>query len=252
MAPRGLRRTAPALLAGLAVAACAGLANLDGPPPDPGMLRATIGPGADRLLLEVGRERAVQGSVAANGWPDYVWAPTRHMLVLVFLAADRAAHFQGPSRARRLARVHEPIPDAWLERIAPDDAAEIRARRVDLRARAQARPAGWCPSLEEPALPASCRGEAAARALKEEIRQKVLSRWSLPPIAYGGERVIVRFRIAAEGALAERCVLGATSPTAAQTALAAFDAAFPVPALRGGAACLAGAPVVFRFEVSTD
>jgi hypothetical protein len=223
------------------------------PPADPRWLRATIGPGAERLEGELERERAVLDAVAGQGRPDYVWAPTPHDLVLVYLAADRALRFAGPPGARRLADVFEPIPDEWLDPLASADREEVRGRRIDFAARAKAPPAGWCARADAPP-PASraCQREPAVQALLAEVRRKVLDAWQAPRPDHGGERTIVRFRIGSAGELLERCVLGATSPTAAEAVLAAFDAALPVPPLRGSATCAAGASLLALLELATD
>jgi hypothetical protein len=249
---RAARAVAAALLLGLALLACAELVGPPPLPPDPRMLRALIGPGTERMKDELIRNRAVLAAIEGHGWPDYVWAPAPDELVLLYLAGDEALHFAGDSGQRRLVETRAPISDEWLDLTAPDDRDEVRARRTDLRARALAARPGWCRSADEPVLGGSCRRDPEAARLLVEIRRKVMAAWRSPAPEHGGERVIVRFRIAPSGALAERCAIGATSPTAAATALAAFDAAFPIEPLAGGAACLAEAPVLVRLEVATD
>src|SRR6516164_2004445 len=71
------------------VFACVELTGPEAPPPDPRMLRGTIGPGAERLVYELERDRSVIDAFAANGPPDYVWAPSPSQLVLLFLSADK-------------------------------------------------------------------------------------------------------------------------------------------------------------------
>jgi hypothetical protein len=232
---------------------CAGLLDLEPATHDPRMLRATIGPGADRIEREVGRDPVVLDLVAGQGRPDYLWAPAVHELVLLYLAADRAVHLAGPPRERRLVQTLEPIPDAWLDLVAPEDRNEVLARRADFAGRAGAGRPGWCESAEAPRpMSGSCLRDPSVAALVEEIREKVMDAWRAPHSAHGGERVIVRFRVAGSGALRERCALGATSPRAAQAALEAFDAAFPVPPLGSDVGCAADASMLARFEIETD
>ena len=246
-------RRALALLAlAAALVACAELAGPQPPPPDPRMLRSTIGPGVERLAYELERDRAVLDAFAANGQPDYVWAPVPSELVLLFLAADRGVHLRGAVGARRAAEVRAPIPDEWLEMISPDDRDEVRARRIAGAGRPRAERSGWCADPAEPPPPEVCLRDPEAATRWSALRRRVLEAWRPPPIEHGGERVIVRFRVDPAGALAERCVLGATSPSAARTALAALDTAFPVPAFAGGATCLAGKPFAVRFEIATN
>ena len=229
--------------------ACAEMLGPEPPPPDPRMLRATIGPGVERLLYELESDRAVLDAFSANGRPDYVWAPIPSELVLLFLAADRGVDLRGPVGERRLVETRAPIPDDWLAMIAADDRAEVLARR--LRGPHRGDRTGWCEESVEPAPPEACLQDPDAAARWSLLRRRVLDAWRPPPVEHGGERVIVRFRVGGDGELAERCVVGATSPSAAKSALAALDAAFPVPALAGGAACLARAPVSVRFEIET-
>ena len=120
-------------------------------------------------------------------------------------------------------------------------------------ARVQAARPGWCEVVPDAPPPTPvCLHEPAVEALLAEIRRKTLASWQIGPPEHGGERVILRFRVAASGELVEGCTLGATSPLAARTALEALETALPVPALGPGSACLAGAPVVWRFEIATD
>ena len=231
--------------------ACAEVLGPEPPPPDPRMLRATIGPGVDRLVYELERDRAVLDAFVANGGrPDYVWAPLPSELVLLFLAADRGVHLRGPVGMRKLVETRAPIPDDWLALVAADDRAEVLARRV--RGPHRTDRSDWCDETVEPPPPAACLLDAEAAARWAALRRRVDDAWRPPPVDHGGERVIVRFRVSGDGTLAERCVIGATSPSAARSALAALDAAFPVPALAGGAACLASAPVSVRFEIETN
>jgi len=220
------------------------------PPPDPRMLRATIGPGTERMIYELQRDRAVIDAFSANGIPDYIWAPVPSELILLFLAADRGVHLHGPVGSRSVVETRSPIPDDWLSMIAADDRTEVQARRV--RGPHRDDRAGWCTETAEPPPPEACLLDPDAAARWSSLRRRVLQAWRPPPVEHGGERVIVRFRVGSDGSLAERCVLGATSPSAAKTALAALDAVFPVQALAGGAACLARAPVSVRFEIETN
>jgi hypothetical protein len=88
--------------------------------------------------------------------------------------------------------------------------------------------------------------------LLAEVRQRVDDAWRPSMPTNGGERVIARLRIAADGRLAERCALGGTSPTAAGEALQAVERAFPIAPLRGAAACMAGLPIVLRLEAAVE
>jgi len=222
------------------------------PPADPRMLRGTIGPGAARLVYELELDRSVIDAFAANGQPDYVWAPSPSQLVLLFLSADKAVELTGPVGARRPVRAVSPIPDDWLDMTAPDDRDEVRARRLPGGAKARSARPGWCAVAGEPSPLAGCLQNATASARWRELRRRVDVRWHPPSVDHGGERVIVRFRIDPSGALADRCVFGATSPAAAQTVLEAFDAAFPVAPLTGDAACLAAPLLEARFEIETN
>jgi len=216
------------------------------------MLRATIGPGAERLVYELERDRSVIDVFAGNGVPDYVWAPSPGQLVLLFLAADKGVELAGPIGARRAIRAASPIPEEWLDLTAPDDRDEVRARRLTRGAASLIARPGWCAVAVEPSPLAECLRHPAASTRWAELRRRVDGQWRLPPIEHGGERVIVRFRIDPSGALADRCVFGATSPAAAQTVLEAFDAAFPVAPLTGDAACLAAPLLEARFEIETN
>jgi hypothetical protein len=212
-----------------------------------------IGPGLERLAYETSLDRTVIDVLWHEGTPDYVWAPSDNDLFLLFLAADRAVHLQGPTGARRVVETRSPIPDDWLSLLAPEDRDEVRARRADLAGRARLRRPGWCDEdASPPPAPAACMNDPQAAALLAEIRRRVMEAWHAPDPVHGGERVLVRFALDGHGALAGRCTLGATSPSAALTVLAAFDAAFPVEAPRGGAACLVGAPVVVRLDVAVQ
>ena len=84
------------------------------------------------------------------------------------------------------------------------------------------------------------------------LRDRVLAAWREPPIRHGGERVLVRFAVGEGGELRERCVRGATSPRAARSAVAAFDAVFPIAPPRAGARCLVDVPLSVRFEIETE
>jgi hypothetical protein len=146
-----------------------------------------------------------------------------------------------------------PIPDAWLDLAAAEDREEVRARRLDLVGRAHVRPPGWCDEDSGGPPPArACLGEPAVRERLAEIRRRTLVAWQAPAPEHGGERVVLRFRLAASGELEEGCALGATSPAAAASALSALGAALPVAPLDGAAACLAGVSLVWRFELATE
>jgi hypothetical protein len=216
------------------------------------MLRATIGPGYERFEREILRDRQVLRAYGGNGLPDYLYAPRPDEMHFLYLAADRALDFRrGPNGWSEPTR-REPIPDALLWLVDEDDREEVLARRVDVSAHLAAQRPGWCRDpAEAPGAGACLQSPAVANAL-DTIRATVLQVWDPPPILHGGDRVIVRFRVEPDGALGEHCVLGATNPKVALSALDAFAAAFPIAPPMGKAACLIGLPLSVRFEIETD
>lgn len=130
----GVRAVALALALGLAVAAGGGCASfrhgfsqarVEGQ-----VLRATAGPGAERLEIESDFDPSVRTYVADRGLPDYIHVVSSRQVQLVYLERDEIAVFQreGFDPTSRVS-VRSPIPEAIVARLPLRERARLETLR---------------------------------------------------------------------------------------------------------------------------
>jgi len=102
----------------------------------------------------------------------------------------------------------------------------------------------WCALWGRPDPPTpNCLGYRAVEAYLEALQAEIRPHFALPP-GYDEDGVVeVRFVIAVDGSLTDRCVSRSTHRALARNAIAALDAAAPFPPLSTYARCLAGAEI---------
>jgi hypothetical protein len=114
-------------------------------------------------------------------------------------------------------------------------------------------PAGdWCAPWGRPDPPTpACLNYQAVESYLAALKLEIRPHFELPPGHNADGLVEVRFVIAPDGSLADRCVSRSTDIALARNAIAALDAAAPFPPLSTYARCLAGAEItrhVFTVE----
>jgi hypothetical protein len=104
--------------------------------------------------------------------------------------------------------------------------------------------ADWCAPFGRPDPPTpTCLDYRAVESYLEALQREIRPHFALPPGYNEDGLVEVRFVIALDGSLADRCVSRSTHRGLARNAIAVLDAAAPFPPLPTYARCLAGAEI---------
>lgn len=95
---------------------------------------------------------------------------------------------------------------------------------------------------------AGCLETADAKAYQEDVRLRMLSRWTLPDGLESNQTVRIRFKLDAAGSVLAAEVLGGGDTRLNASALDALRSASPFPPMTDGVRCMAGQPLVGLFK----
>ncbi len=95
---------------------------------------------------------------------------------------------------------------------------------------------------------AGCLETADARAYQEDVRTRMLSRWTLPDGVESNQTVRIRFKLDAAGSVLSAEVLGGGDARLNASALDALRSASPFPPMADRVRCMAGEALVGSFR----
>ncbi|CAG0998225.1 hypothetical protein MYXO_02832 [Myxococcaceae bacterium] len=93
-----------------------------------------------------------------------------------------------------------------------------------------------------------CTESAEAKAYLEEVRQRMLARWTLPDGIAGDQTVRIRFKLDAAGSVVAADVLGGGDPRLNASAVDALRSASPFPPMSDRVRCMAGQALVGSYK----
>lgn len=95
---------------------------------------------------------------------------------------------------------------------------------------------------------AGCTESPEALAYQEEVRVRMLSRWTLPDGIESNQTVRIRFKLDRAGSVLSADVLGGGDPRLNQSAVDALRSASPFPPMSDRVRCMAGQALVGSFK----
>ncbi len=95
---------------------------------------------------------------------------------------------------------------------------------------------------------AGCLDTADAKAYQEDVRVRMLSRWTLPDGVESNQTVRIRFKLDAAGSVLAAEVVGSGDARLNASALDALRSASPFPPMTDRVRCMAGQPLVGSFK----
>lgn len=95
---------------------------------------------------------------------------------------------------------------------------------------------------------AGCTESAEARAYQEDVRMRMLSRWTLPDGIESNQTVKIRFKLDSAGSVLSADVVGGGDPRLNQSAVDALRSASPFPPMSDRVRCMAGQTLVGSFK----
>ena len=95
---------------------------------------------------------------------------------------------------------------------------------------------------------AGCTETPEAEAYKEQVRVRMLSRWTLPDGVESNQAVRIRFKLDAAGSVLSAEVVGGGDPRLNQSAVDALRSASPFPPMSDRVRCMAGQSLTGTFK----
>ena len=95
---------------------------------------------------------------------------------------------------------------------------------------------------------AGCTETPEAEAYKEQVRVRMLSRWTLPDGVESNQAVRIRFKLDAAGSVLSAEVVGSGDPRLNQSAVDALRSASPFPPMSDRVRCMAGQSLTGTFK----